>query len=44
MDLNEVQSLSVCLCYSSEEEIKGDDRSIGELETCSLILCQRFIL
>jgi len=44
MDLNEVQSLSVCLYYSSEQAIKGEDRSIDELETFLLILCQTFIL
>lgn len=34
MDLNEVQSLYVSLCYSSEHEIKGNDQSVDELEIC----------
>lgn len=34
MDLNEVQSLYVSLCYSLEHEIKGNDQSVDELEIC----------
>lgn len=34
MDLNEVQSLSVSVCYFSDHKIKGNDQSVDELEIC----------
>lgn len=44
MDLNEGQSLYLCLCLSLKQEIKGGDQSIVEVGTFLLILCQGLIL